>query len=98
MATLQEQRQAFEDPTLRIKVRQAIVKAAQAIIDEVGTTPNHAQRLAWAKNALPDPDALVNEFLGYVIAKNDGATLAQIIAATDATVQGNVNAAIDPLS
>lgn len=98
MADLQEQRIAAENPTLRIKVRQAVIIAAQKVIDEASTTNNHPNRLLWAKRVLPPPDAEIDRMLAYVIAKNGALTLAQIVGAGDAAVQSAVDGAVDALS
>lgn len=95
MATLQEQRQAAEDPTLRVKVREACIVSAQKIVDEPAGTANHPNRLAWAKLVLVAPDTYTDRMLAYIIAKNNASTLAQILAASDATVQQNVDGAVD---
>ena len=95
MATLLEQRQVAEDADLRIKMRQACAKAAQTIIDESAATPNHANRLTWAKAVLMSPDSFVERMLAYLIAKNSGLTVAQITGATDTDIQNAVNGAVD---
>ena len=95
MATYAELLQAAENETLKKKVRVAIVIAAEKVRLEVGTTTNHAQRLAWAKQAYIDPDGITNRMLWAVLAQNQAATLAQITGATDATVQTAVDAAVD---
>lgn len=80
---------------LRQQIKMAIAASAFTITNEVGTTPNHANRLIWAKNALANPDAEVNRVVWYVLAANAGQTIAAINAATDATVQTNVDAAVN---
>lgn len=98
MATLAEQRSAAEDPTLRIKVQQAVIVSAQKVIDEAAATTNHVNRLLWAKRVIPPPDVDVTRMLMYIIAKNNALTLAQILAVTDAQVQSAVDGAVDALS
>lgn len=98
MATFAEQRTAFENSDLRIKVQQAVIVAAQKVIDEAGATTNHANRLLWAKRVIPPPDVDVTRMMMYIIAKNNGLTLAQILAVTDAQVQTAVDGAVDALS
>lgn len=98
MATLAEQRTAAEDSNLRIKVQQAVIVSAQKVIDEAAATTNHTNRILWAKRVIPPPDIEVAKMLMYIIAKNNGLTLAQIIAVTDAQVQAAVDGAVDALS
>lgn len=98
MATLAEQRTAAEDSNLRIKVQQAMIVSAQKVIDEAVATTNHANRLLWAKRVIPPVDSETMKVLMYIIAKNNGLTLAQILAVTDAQVQTAVDGAVDALS
>ncbi len=77
---------------LRDKIIAACAIKAVALLD--GTTPTAAQ-IAWAEAALLNPPKAATDVMWYVIAKNAGATLAQILAANDAAVQANVNAAVD---
>lgn len=99
MATLDEQRQASESAPLRLKVRQAALKAAQIIVDEPEATANHPNRLAWAKRVFANPDTVVDQgLLAYVIAKNSAAALSAIVNADDTTVQNAVTGAVDSLA
>lgn len=56
-----------------------------------------AEQTAWARNALAAPRATANEVVNFVIASNAGATTVQILEATDADIQSNVNSAVDNL-
>jgi hypothetical protein len=98
MATLAEQRQAAETPSLNVQVRQACIVSAQKIIDEASTVANHANRILWAKRVIGAPDSVVPEMMAYVIAKNNTLTLVQIQTASDASVQTAVDGAVDALS
>lgn len=89
---------AAQDPTLTIKVRVACLVAAEAIRTEVGTTTNHANRLLWAKLVYVDPVAQGNRMMWAVLAQNMATTLAAVLAASDASVQTAVSAAVDVLA
>jgi len=88
---------------LRESVRTSCFIAAQIIVsgDDTGTpwdATNHTQRLKWADRMLSNPDGVSREVFWIVLAANKAATQAQILAATDATVQSNVNESVDGLS
>jgi hypothetical protein len=85
---------AANHDVLRQQIKMAIAVSALTITNEVNTTPNHANRLAWAKAALSNPDNEVDRVVWYVLAANQAASIGQIDAATDATVQTNVDAAV----
>lgn len=76
------------------KVRVACAIKAAAVIDS--TTPG-ATVLAWAKDTISNANRAGDAIAAYVIAKNKGATTANIYAATDVAIQNNVDAAIDAL-
>lgn len=79
---------------LRNKVRVAVAIKAAEIVNDVAAT---AEQKAWAKEALASPGATAETITNYVLAANASATIAQITAATDATIQGNVDDAVDKL-
>jgi hypothetical protein len=83
---------------LRNRIRVAVVVAADVIRAEAPATVNHANRLAWARLVLDNPDRQAERMLWAVLAQNRAATVAQITAADDATVQTAVNAAVDLLA
>lgn len=95
MATYQQLVAQASTDALRQKTKFAIAVTALTITNEAPATTNHANRLAWAKAALANPDNEVNRVVWYVLAANASATIAQIDAATDATVQANVDAAVN---
>ena len=49
--TLQQKFDAFRDTALRNRIQVVCVEQAKTIFLEDPGTPNHAQRLAWAKDA-----------------------------------------------
>lgn len=95
MATYQELLVASSDPTLNVKLRVAVVIAAEVVRTELVSTANHVNRLKWAMNVFQSPDAEAKRMIWAVLAQNAAATLASIVGASDATVQTAVNAAID---
>jgi hypothetical protein len=95
MATYVELLSASQNPNLADRVKVACVIAAETIRVEVGTTPNHANRLLWAKGVFVDPSTSAARMLWAVLAQNAGVPLATIIGASDATVQNAVNGAVD---
>jgi hypothetical protein len=79
---------------LRKQIKSAIAKAAQGITAESTGVASHTARLSWAKAALANIDAEVDRVVWYVLAANSAATVTQIMSASDAAVQSNVDAAI----
>jgi hypothetical protein len=97
MATYEElagYRTSPDGDLLRNKVAVAVAIKAQGLID--GGTPTAAE-IAWADDAIKNPGNKAKEIFNYVVAKNNTATLTQITTATDATLQTNVNDAVDAL-
>ena len=76
------------------KVRVAAVQKATLII---GSGTPGALALEWAKSTVANPATAGNAIVNYIIMVNDSATTAQILAASDAAIQGNVNTAIDAI-
>jgi hypothetical protein len=95
MATYTELRTLFNDPNLKDKVSVACTIAAIAINAEDSGTANHSNRVKWAKKVLMDPDGNADDMLRALIAQNASQTLATITGATDATILGAVNAAVN---
>lgn len=86
-----------QNDTLKQQIKMSIAVTANTITNEAGTVPNHAARVAWAKQALASPDAAVEQITWSVLAANAAATVTQITTATDATVQSAVDAAVNGL-
>ncbi len=95
MATYAELLTASANDALRQKVRVACIIAAETVRSEAEATPNHANRMLWAKSVFMNPEAEGNRMLWAVLAQNKAAALAAILAASDAIVQTNVDAAIN---
>lgn len=83
------------DPLIQ-KIAVANWIAADAIRVESAATPNHANRLLWAKDMLNTPGlAPAQQMLNAVLAQNKSLTVAQINGASDADIQTAVDAAVD---
>lgn len=95
MATYEELRQLFSRDALRNQIEVAVIVAAEAIRTEDAGTANHANRLLWAKAAFVNPTAAALKMQMALLAANKAATVAQIIAASDETIQTLVNAAVN---
>lgn len=80
------------------KMRVAAVIAAEKVRTEVDTTPNHANRLKWAKATFQNSEGAARDLLWIVLAQNKTASSAAILGATDALVQTAADAAIDVLA
>lgn len=92
----QELRDIFRNSTrLFEQVRQAITVEAIIIKDEDSGTPNHANRLIWAQEALMNPESKTPCFVDVVLAKNRTASRVAIETADDSLVQQNVSEAVD---
>tara|TARA_Y100000310_G_C20582742_1_gene763822 strand:+ start:407 stop:706 length:300 start_codon:yes stop_codon:yes gene_type:complete len=94
MATYAELFELHSNSPLRNKVAVAVVVKAQDLID--GATPT-ADEITWADAALGSPSSKAKEILNYVLAKNKGSDIATILAASDATIQSNIDTAVDAL-
>lgn len=94
MATLAELQTVMGDPILKDKCRAAAIKTAVSVVFESDQTPNHANRLKWAKQSLSDPVGMAEKVVRYVVAARASDTLAQISALDDATIQANVDASL----
>lgn len=95
MATYEELYVFRSDDELLRKVAVACAVKAQALIDSSTPTSNE---LTWSAATLSDPLAVAGQLLNYVLAANKSATPAQISAASDSTIQGNVDDAVDKLT
>lgn len=95
MATYLELLTAAQNDALRQKIRVACLVAADTVRAESAATVNHAARLAWAKGVFESPVNEGEKMLWAVLAQNKSASLAAILAASDAVIQTNVDATID---
>jgi hypothetical protein len=95
MATLVELDLLIGDPTLQSKMKGAVLIAAYTVQTESAATPNHANRLIWARSAFQDPGTMARDMLPAVLGANNAFTVAQITGASDAAIVTAVEAAID---
>lgn len=95
MATLAELATLINDGSpFADKVRAATLKTAVAVAFESDQTANHANRLKVSKQFLVDPTGQQPRVLRYVIAAMASEELAAITGASDATIQGHVDASL----
>ncbi len=95
MATYLELYNLAQDGNLRSKCAVAVLVAVDTIRGEDAQTVNHANRLAWAREALKDPVGEGARLLGVALVQNKTLTTAQIQAATDAGLQSAIDSAIN---
>ena len=79
---------------LRNRIGVAATVKAQALM--VGAAPT-SDAIKWAASVLADPLLMAELIYNYLLADNQAATVAQILAATDAAIQTQVNIAADAL-
>ena len=90
MATYLELRDVFSDSDLIRKLETAVVIAAHGLS---AGTPTTAEK-AWIASVLANPKTVAAQATLFVLAANSGATVAQILGATDAAIQTNVDAVV----
>jgi hypothetical protein len=95
MATYAELYGLKNDSALRNRVLTACVIAAEAVMNEVDTTSNHANRLIWAASVFASPVSEADRMFMAVLAANEDATVTQIQGASDAAIQTNVDNHVD---
>lgn len=93
MATYLELFALRANSDLQDKIAVAVVVAAH---EKLSGTPTAAEA-AWAKNAITDPGGMSRVVINAVLAANKAVSAATILAASDATIQANVDAVIDGL-
>ena len=86
MATLLELRQFFGNGKLQNKIEAACILAARTIQLEAVDTPNHANRLLWAKNVRDNPGSMRSTMLMVLLAEHNETPAATIeVMAEDET-------------
>jgi hypothetical protein len=98
MATYVELYALRTDTTLLQRLSVAVLVSANVVRLEAANTAQHSNRLAWAQQAIRDPDAPAQKVLGLLLAANKDSTVAQINAASDATLQTLVDALVNTLT
>jgi hypothetical protein len=86
----------YDSREMRARVRAAIVRNSGYVMYEADATPNHAERLAWAKNALIDLSTFTDIHLALVA--NDDTIQAAGGAAPDSAILNSVSAYIEIVS
>lgn len=95
MATYSELFSIRSEADLLEKVTVAVVIAAESIRTDATPPANQAARLVWASQVFADPGKEARRMLWALLAANESATLANILGATDAAIQANVDVAVD---
>jgi hypothetical protein len=76
----------------------AILVAANSVRLEASNTPFHSNRVAWAQNAVKDPDVYASKALYLLLAQNKALTVAQIQSVTDTAIQTAVDELVNTLT
>lgn len=95
MATLAERFDLQNNSAFLNKITSAIAEQADVIRLENINTPNHANRMLWAKQAFTNPEAVAKTMIWGIISANRTATSAQILGATDTAIVNAVAALVD---
>lgn len=98
MATYAELYVIANNNTLLDKITSACAIQAEVVRVEPGATMNHINRLLWAKQTFSDPRAMAQKMTWAVLAQNQAATNAAILAATDAQILAAIAAAVDVIA
>ena len=96
MATYKELYGLHNDSALRNRVVVACIVAAEIVMNELDTVPNHANRLIWAGSVFANPQTEGLRMYWALLAANKDQTVEFIRqTATDAQIQAKVEAHID---
>ncbi len=95
MATYSELYGLWYESGLRNRVTVAVVVAAETVQGEDAGTPNHANRLVWAQQTFLNPASIAHAMFRVVLAANKDVTVEAILSATDVSIQGAVDTAVD---
>lgn len=95
MATDIELYNLHNDSELRNRVLIQCVVTAEAIMNEDGGTPNHANRLIWAAATFANPKVEAYRMFIAVLAANKDATVEAIRGASEAQILTNVGDHVD---
>lgn len=97
--TLAEIETQLNDPTLKNKIKAALIMSAVAVKYEDPQTANHAARIDLASKFMSDPNGWADKVNRYVVgaiqANDTDITVAELQASSDATIQSHVNASYD---
>jgi hypothetical protein len=95
MATYTELYGLRNDSALRNRVMVGCIIAAEVVMGELDTVPNHANRLIWAAGVFANPLVETDRMFMAVLAANEGVSVGQIQSASDVQIQTNINDHID---
>lgn len=95
MATYTELYDLNSESALKNRVLVACLIAAETVMNEADTVPNHANRLIWAKNVFENPNYESQRMYWALLAANNALSTTQIKNATDAAILTEVEAHID---
>ncbi len=95
MATNNELYGLLNNSDLRNQVFIAVIKAAETIMNELGTVENHTNRLLWASGVFTNTDLETDRMFKAVLAANANSTVTQITDAEDPAIQTNVDDHVD---
>lgn len=91
MATYTELYDLHSDSALKNKVTVACMVAAETIVAELDTEPNHANRLLWAAQVFANPQTEAERMFWALLAAENTQDTATIQGATDAAIQARVD-------
>ena len=95
MATYNEIYGLHNESELINKVTVACIVAAETIMGEGDTTPNHENRLTWAASVFQNPRSESERMWWAILAANNALDVGQITSATDSAIQAQVDAHVD---
>ena len=95
MATYTELYGLHNDSALRNRVLVASIVAAEMVMGELDTVPNHANRLIWAASVLANPQAEARRMFMAVLAANKDASVEAIQGTSDEQIQASVDDHVD---
>ena len=95
MATYLELRSLFRHGELRNRIEVACIITAEAIRVEDANTPNHDNRLIWAKAAFNSTTSIRDGMLKALLAANKDEDVATITGVADSALQTLVNAIVN---
>ena len=95
MATYNELSTLYSKSVLKPEITSAVGVAANNVVFEDPSTPNHNDRYTWAAKAAQNPDNEADRFLMPVLILNKDSTVEEIENLDDTTIQGNVDLFID---
>lgn len=98
MATYLEIYALRTDTDLLQRFSVAILVSCEIVRAEATNVPFHQNRVAWAQQAIKDPEPFASRALALLLAKNKDTTVAQIQAVSDAAIQTAVNGLINTLT